>query len=516
MLKRGSCCDNGINPKAVYDFIQRCKNENLGLDCYMLIKDGVVVSEGYNSPYTQDSNHVLYSFSKSITATALGFAIDEGLVNLEDSICKYFPLYDKNGYNKPITIRHLVTMTADKNVPMARNRHHKDWVKIFFDSRYAGKPGSKFMYINDNFYMLSAVISKVTGQTLVDYLEPRLFAPLGIEKPAWETDMYGYAAGGWGLYMKTEDLAKIMLCYSQNGMYDGKQVIPANWVEEATKFQVPTLPKGQCDVTKGYGYGFWQTTLPNTYRAYGLHGQEGYVFKDHNTVLIVFAGLSRDEFQAAAINDMYKTLWDAPEVEYEEKLKDLVANLGDKDDLPKCIRNRKIELDINNKCLKTVSSTFASMLHATITTVMDDARGHIDRFVFHLDDDNNLYMMWKESEFINTVKLGMDNKYEVSEVNIAGITYHAHTKASWTGHNELTVLVRFEETCHVRELVFDFTNLNMIRVKNNSYPDMPNLAAHYLDFAGMPLPKILDDVLVKYAAPAVLLLGEPDFILHMK
>lgn len=511
MLKRGTYSESGINPRAVYNFVKKCKDSELGLDGFMLIKDGKVISEGYQAPYNKDSHHVLYSFSKSITATALGFAISEGLISLDDSICKFFGEYDKHGLNKKITIKHLVTMTAGKLVPMARNRHQKDWIKIFFDSTAIAKPGKIFMYVNDNFYLLSAIISKVSGKTLVDYLEPRLFTPLGIEKPVWETDKFGYAAGGWGLYMKAEDVAKIMLCYAQNGIYNNEQIIPKAWIDEATKHQVPTVKKGQIDVTKGYGYGFWQTDIPNSYRAYGLHGQVGWVFKDTNTVLIVYAGISRDELQSKAIREMYYELFSEPELEYEDKLNELISHLGDKDNIPPMPRNYELENKYNNVALKTISPSFASMLHATITTVMDAKIGHIDRFILTKDNADELSLIWKEGEFVNTVKLGFDNKYAVSKIKLAGINYTAHTKASWIRETMLSVLIRIEETSHVRRLDFDFSNKNNIVVKNNSYPDMPTLASHYLDFSGFPLPKALDKLLIDYVAPAVLLLGEPDF-----
>lgn len=510
-LKRGDCVKQGINPKAVYDFVKRCEAEDLGINTFMLIKDGVVVAEGYHSPYTNEGKHVMYSLSKSITAIALGYAVDEGRVSLEDSVCKYFGEYDRRGRNEKITVRHLVTMTAGKMIGMASDRKDRDWIKIFFDAPFFFKPGKHFLYTNDNFYVLSAIISKVYGQTLVDFLYPRLFEPLGIDKPDWEVDKFGYAAGGWGLYLSTEDLSKIMLCYSQYGKWEGKRVIPEEWVRESSAYQVPTNKKGQIDVTKGYGYGFWRLSRENSYRAYGLHGQMGYVFEDKNTVLAMTCGISKDMYMSDAINEMCKTLWDEPDKSYSGKLKELLSSLGDMDDLPKTIRNRKLELDYNQKALMTRSSSFASMLPATMSTVMHHNVGRIDRFILSLDSDNNYYMAWKEGDYVNKVKLGMENRYEATPVNLAGIRMTAYTKAAWTQEKELTVLVRIGETCCVRRLVFDFTNKNHIIIKNDSYPDLPQLAAHYVNFSGIILPKSLERLLEKHIAPAVLLLGEPDF-----
>lgn len=509
-LKRGKCADFGVSSKALLDFIDRNEREGLGTNSIMLIKDDTVVAEGYYSPYSANSKQVMYSISKSITATALGFAIAEGKIDLNDSICKFFGEYDKYDRNRKVTVRHLVTMTAGKMVGMAKNRHGKDWIKIFFDAPFVAKPGSMFMYVNDNFYLLSAIISKVYGETLVDFLYPRLFAPLGIEKPVWETDSFGYASGGWGLYLSTEDLAKIMYCYSKMGKIDGKQIIPREWIEQATIFQVPTTKKGQIDVTKGYGYGFWQTSLPECYRAYGLYGQEGYVFKKDNAVLILTAAISKDMYQAAAVNNMYKSLFNNPTPEYDEALEQRLASLGDKDNLSAGERNTKLEQEYNQKTIKTVSNGFVSMLNATITTVMDKSTGCIDRFSFSCKGDD-LYLLWKEQTYVNEIKLGMNNQYEISKVSIGGIDFDAYTKASWVNDNKLVVVIRFGQTCHERRLEFLFKDKGVI-IKNTSYPTLPELAAHYVNFSGIELPNGINTLLEKVIAPAILMVGEQNFI----
>ena len=511
IFERATCAESGINPRAVYDFITRAEEDNLGIDSFILLKGGKIVAEGCHAPYTMDSPHVLYSFSKSITAIALGYAVTEGKVSLDDSICKYFGEYDKRGKNEAITVRHLVTMTAGKMIGMAKNRHHKDWIKIFFNSPAIAKPGKIFLYTNDNFYLLSAIISKVYGQTLVDFLTPRLFEPLGIDKPVWETDDFGYAAGGWGLYMSITDTAKVMQCLANGGVWNGQQVIPKEWIDVATVYQVPTVKKGQIDVTKGYGYGFWRTSVPDSYRAYGLHGQMGYVFENKDTVLVIHAGISKDELLSLAVDDMCKTLWDEPEREYEDKLKELLASLGDKDELPVEPRSVELEEKYSQKTLKTRSSMFASMLHATMSTVMNEPSGKTDRFILSREKNGDLYLMWKEGYDVNNVKLGMENKYEYNKIQLAGLKFTACTKAAWTTPRVLTVYVRLLEGCHVRRLVFVFDNEGKVIIKNDSLPDLPTLAVHYVDFSGFPLSEPLEKLLKKHVAPAVLLLGEPNF-----
>lgn len=516
LLPRESCVEHGINPKAIYDFVKKAEKENLGIDSFMVIDKGAVVAEGYHTPYTNLTPHVEFSLSKSIAATAIGYAVAEGKVRLDDSICKFFPEYGKRLLNERITVRHLVTMTSGKMIGMAAARHNRNWIRLFFNTVPIAPPGKHFIYVNDNFYLLSAIISKVYRCTIVDFLYPRLFEPLGIEKPFWETDIFGFASGGWGLYLPIEDMAKIIICYSQKGVWEGKQVIPAEWVKEATRYQVPTVKRGQVNVTKGYGYGFWRTAMPNAYRAYGLYGQFGYVFEDRDTVLAFNSGVARDAPLSDAITEMCRTLWDQPDESYEAPLRELLASLGDKDDLPSRRRNYQLESAYDRVPLRTRSSVFASMIVATMSTVFNEEVGKLDLFRFSKREDGGLDLLWREGQFVNEIALGMDNTYAESPVQYGPLHLTACTKASWINDHTLRVLVRMKEACVVRRLDFDFSNEKDIVVHNSSFPDLPNLAAYYVDFSGIVLPKKLDDLLVNVITPAILLLGEPNFHLKKK
>ncbi len=512
-LERTGCAESGLNPKAVYEFIKRCDEERLGLDGFMLLKDGKVAAEGFYSPYTAETPHVLYSMSKSFSSLALGFAVDEGLLTLDTSISDVFPEYDPKGKNRAVTFRHLVTMTSGKLIGMAAARHKRDWIKIFFDAPFFAPPGKVFFYVNDNFYMISAAVSRLTGLTLIDYLMPRLFEPLGIDRPFWETDMFGYASGGWGLYMPLEDMAKVWVCCSKGGVWEGRQIIPKAYLDEATAYQVPTVKHGQPDVTKGYGFGFWRVSIPDTWRAYGLHGQFGYVFENRDTVLAVNCGIARDAAISAAINDMFKTLWDEPDAEYEGKLREYCENLGDKENLYSPYRNEELEKKYSWFKLRTHSPVFASMVHLTITTVLDDKLGNTDSFMLQRNAAGDMFLQWTEGGYANTIRLGMDGSYAESPVKLGSLMFTACAKAAWTSDKTFTVLVRLRDTCTVRKLEFDFSNERLIRIRNDSFPDLGNLAAYYLDFSGFPLPGPLDKVLTGAVIPAIKhTLAEPTYL----
>lgn len=235
----------GISSQSILNFIEDCERNRVELHSFMILRHGKVAAEAWWKPFNKDTAHTMYSHSKSISAIAMGFAISEGLVSLDTKVYPLFP--DKLPRAVPreafeLNIHHLLSMTSGKLMNPAVNAEKMDWIKNFLAAPFAWKPGTRFVYTNENSYMLCAIINKVTGMSVTDYLMPRLFEPLGIDRPFWEADQNGIEAGGWGLQLKTEDQAKIIQCCLQNGMWNGEQVIPADFLEKATNYQVDNAP----------------------------------------------------------------------------------------------------------------------------------------------------------------------------------------------------------------------------------------------------------------------------------
>lgn len=157
-----------------------------------------------------------------------------------------------------MTVRHLLTMTSGKNPSLLLDKTKDRWIKDFFNAPWISEPGEMFLYVSENIYMLCAILVRVTGISVTEFLTPRLYEPLGIPVPYWETDHHGVEVGGWGLMLPVEDFAKFTLCYAQNGVYEGKQVIPARWVQEATSVHSDNSANRDLDASAGYGYCFWQ------------------------------------------------------------------------------------------------------------------------------------------------------------------------------------------------------------------------------------------------------------------
>jgi CubicO group peptidase (beta-lactamase class C family) len=275
------------------DAVERGKNE---LHSFVILRHGKIISEGWWSPYGKELKHVMFSVSKSFTSIGVGLAIAENRLKLTDRVVSFFPqsLPDTlSAYMKEMTVQDLLKMSAGMNTdPLFNARGSTDWPKTFISSPVENKPGAVFKYNNMATFMLSAIVQKATGEKLVDYMKPRLFDPLGIKNFTWDETPGGYTFGAIGLKLQSEDMAKFGQMLLQKGKWNGKQIVPQSWVEEATSFQIMSndpgnpLPKELNDWEQGYGYQFWRGRN-NTYRADGLGGQFIIVLPEKDAVVVL-------------------------------------------------------------------------------------------------------------------------------------------------------------------------------------------------------------------------------------
>ncbi len=286
--------------------------DSLEIHSMMIVNNGKVIYEDWRNGGDPNTKHILNSVSKTFTSMAVGMAIAEGKLSLEDRIVDIFPEYlpDSISSNlKAMNVRHLLTMTcghaSDPTRDMqeiAKTDSTLNWVKQFLSYPVKYRPGEIYCYNSVGTFMLSAIVQKLTGEKLIDYLTPRLFEPLGIEDPCWEESKEGICYGGWGLYLKTEDLAKAGQLLLQRGKWNGKQIIPENWVAEMSRMQVESAPAGMNlvelaedfekeidpDWIQGYGYQMWMCRN-NAFRADGARGQFIIVVPALNSVVAMTA-----------------------------------------------------------------------------------------------------------------------------------------------------------------------------------------------------------------------------------
>jgi CubicO group peptidase (beta-lactamase class C family) len=281
---------------AFLDALQRSKHE---MHSFMLVRHGQVVAEGWWSPYGPQFNHTMYSLSKSFTSTAVGFAVAEGKVRVDDRVASFFPKdlpANVSDHLAALRVKDLLTMSVgNAPEPTWSMVEQQNWVKTFLAWPIPNQPGSQFMYNSAATYMLSAIVHEVTGQIILDYLQPRLFAPLGIQSETWEICPRGINVGGWGLSIQTEGLAKFGQLYLQKGAWRGRQLLSGQWVEEATTFKIqqpppakPSRPNDQNDWLQGYCYQFWRCRH-NAFRGDGAFGQFMIVMPEQDAVVAITA-----------------------------------------------------------------------------------------------------------------------------------------------------------------------------------------------------------------------------------
>jgi CubicO group peptidase (beta-lactamase class C family) len=272
----------------------------------MIVRHGHVVAEGWWVPYAADVPHQLYSLSKSFTSTAIGLAAAEGKLKLTDPVLQYFPDFapaDASDNLKAMRIRDLLIMSTGHEKEPSFGDTMDPWAKSFLAAPVPHKPGTHFLYNSAATYTLAAILQRVTGEGLVDYLQPRLFAPLGIDRPVWDTNPEGIATGGWGLDLRTEDIAKFGQLLLQQGEWNGRQLLPRDWIAEATARQTSNGSDPTNDWQQGYGYQFWRCRPSRVYRGDGAFGQFCIVLPEQDAVVAITAGTP--EMQA-----LMNAVWD--------------------------------------------------------------------------------------------------------------------------------------------------------------------------------------------------------------
>jgi CubicO group peptidase (beta-lactamase class C family) len=297
-LPRDAPEKEGVSAAAISLFVEATSHSRTEFHSFMFLRHGKVVAEGWWNPYAPDLIHTLYSTSKSFTAAAVGFALTEGRLQLTDKVVSFFP----NDLPNPVppflaelTVKDVLMMSDGMAPdPTPAVVIDTNWARKFFTIPILHEPGTQFLYNSAGTYMLAAIVQKATGQTVLDYLKPRLFEPLDITGEDWETSPQGANTGGWGLRLKTEDMAKFGQLYLQGGSWKGKQILPQSWVKEATAMKImqdpdaPQSKKDSSDWLQGYCYQMWRCRH-NGVRADGAFGQFIIMLPDEDAVIAIQA-----------------------------------------------------------------------------------------------------------------------------------------------------------------------------------------------------------------------------------
>ncbi|MDR1372632.1 MAG: beta-lactamase family protein [Dysgonamonadaceae bacterium] len=296
-LQRSIPEKEGVSSQALLNFIEAIEQNGEEWHSFIFLRHGKVIAEGWWDPYQPELTQTVYSTSKTFTSTAVGFAVSEKRLSVDDTVISFFPdlLPDSiSPYLSRLCVKHLLSMTVGQSPEPLSISKGDQWVKNFLAAPIVYEPGTKFLYNSMASYMLSAIIQRVTGQRVLDYLRPRLFEPLAIRDAEWEICPQGINTGGWGLRIHTEDMAKLGQLYLQKGKWNGKQLLPEAWIEEATTAKIYQNPnatleeKGKNDWLQGYAYQIWRCRN-NAFRADGAYGQLIVVMPEQDAVIAVQA-----------------------------------------------------------------------------------------------------------------------------------------------------------------------------------------------------------------------------------
>jgi len=472
----------------------------------MLLRHGKVIAEGSFKPYSSAYPHMMFSLSKTVTGMAVGMLVRDGLLSLDEKIVDIFSdkgMLLRSPRVNNITVLHLLNMTSGIKFNEVGSVVEKDWVKAYLQSDCVSEPGTEFSYNSMNSYLLSAIVRKKTGMGLKEYLTPRLFEPLGIPSVTWETCPLGIEKGGWGLYLRTVDMAKLGQLYLQGGRWtvDGntKQLVPEEWVKESVKIQTPTR---EIDHADGYGYQIWNFAANGAYQYSGVFGQYVIILPERDMVLAITSG-SQDLFTDCSgdiveqyfgdvascfsdhplpnnikalqslrktLNQLYAIKETAPEPHPPASLRQFLSRIlkGKKQEeippIAKEINQKRYRFEpgygtLMPLILQGVTNNFLN----GITEAIFSFEPHICEITF-LDDEN-----------INVISAGLDGVPKIGKVHVNGDVYAVGSTARLTkdedGHPILKLFVSFLETPCTRTMKFIFYGEKVL-IRFNELPSV--------------------------------------------
>ena len=461
-LPRSSPEQQGVSSSALLAFVDAADKEIDAMNSFMLVRHGHVVAEGWWSPYDRDTPHILYSLSKSFTSTAVGLAISEGKLSLDYQVLKFFPEdapAEPSRNLNAMRVRDLLRMSSGNQTealfgvfgPVKTN---DSWTRIFLTHPVPFKPGTHFLYNSPATYMLSAIVQKATGVTVLEYLRPRLFEPLGFKDPRWTDSPQGITVGAYGLSARTEEIARFGVLYLQKGNWNGKQLIPASWVEQATSMQTSNGSSPTSDWDQGYGYQFWRSRH-NSFRGDGAFGQYCLVLPELDAVIAITSG----------VRDMQKVMnlvWDkllpamkpgrlpknaAAQQQLEARLARLAVKLPSGtalSSLPVGVSGKWFEFGENDRGIKALSFDFNA---TSPTLIVQTSSGELRTRI-----GMNSWAKNATRAFTN----GLDRALSVPENPLVAAS------GAWTAANTFTVKIVLYETPYYSTVNFRFDSDRLV------------------------------------------------------
>ncbi len=485
VLPRSTPEEQGISSTDILKFLDSVAKSKQEFHSMMILRHGHVVAEGWWAPYSSEHRQQLYSASKSFTSTAIGFAVSEGLLSVDDPVIKFFPndLPDLISENlADLKVRHLLSMSVghakDSIMILEASAAGIRWEKTFLNQPVVFKPGSQFMYNSGASYMLSSIVKKVTGQTAHNYLHPRLYEPLNITGATWTENFEGVNMGASHLRMRTENLAKFGQLYLQKGKWNGKQVLSEAWISEATSKQIEN---GKNDSSWGFGYGyqFWLNP-PGGFRADGAFGQFSMVLPEQDAVVTITSeSIDTKTVMQLVWDELVPAMTKLPLPENAASIKQLRTNL-------KTLKYDPPKLEISSATGAKISGK---------DFLLDKNEFNAKAVTFKFAGDKCIFTLKEEGKPDIIITNGMN--YWIREGNLKPLPHSLFSlrridfdsivaaSATWKNENTLLLTWRLIETVHSDSLtcIFDEEKLTIkfqfsvarLQNKTDDRPDITGL-----------------------------------------
>lgn len=442
-----------VSSKRIFEFYKELEEYNIEHHALIMMKDHDVVFENYVYPYSADMPHTLFSITKSIVSTAVGFAIDEGLLSLDTKIIEIFDEYphcESDEWEK-LTLHHVLTMQSNKEFSFTQDMTG-NYVEMFMKAPFR-KENRGFLYSNNDAHIAAAAVQKMAGMNLIDYLTPRLFEPLGIERPFWETNSIDENIGGTGCHLRLIDLVKICRCYADGGKWNGKQVVPEQWTKLATKLQV-THENGK---DGGYGYLFWITN--GRFSMDGMFGQRVTYIPENDAVIASFNCCVNDpDFTTAFENILPKAFEEKCGNEWDEKLQVHLESLNKAPiackKIPFIPTGRKFYLSKASDAIAKIIFPASLIPRSLTSSLAKRTKSNLNEVSFELTD-NVFTVKWKEEEDEVVINCGLDGEPRFSECSIKGYTYKIRAYA-FMKNGKLNAVVKPINTLSTQLIEFTF------------------------------------------------------------
>lgn len=466
----------GIASSKIVELLENLRAAGTEVHSFMLLRHGKICAQGWYRPYAPEIPHIMFSFSKSITSTAIGFAVQEGLLSLEEKLVDLFPdrLPENPGENlKACTVSHLLMMGCGQEKEINFTIAEKDWITAFLHQPFVYRPGTHFLYNTVGTNMLSAVLQKKTGQTLTQFLEPRLFAPLGITGAKCFLLENGVEAGGFGYKLKTEDMARFMEFVRCRGSWQGTQLLNAQWFDLATSKQISNAQNPQPDWQSGYGYQFWRCSPEGVFRADGAFGQYGIVMPDKEAVLVM---TSCEMNMQATLNVFWDTLLlalqDAPLPEdhpAQATLSHVLNTLSLPEILSEDVLETQADLEKRRFLPKDTLPCFTTLAGGAGRFVREN--GSLSALSFSFDPKTGAVLHVEDSDKSYCLPLGTRGRFVRTDV--CGEPFAAN--ARWRAQNKLEAEIRNLNTCNGTKFLFVFTENGMSVTADRTLPSSGGL-----------------------------------------